>query len=561
MWSYRSKIGFVLGIGALGAGFSQLGRAQEAFTYEVPVESTDFPNLNTELVITGDVGQSFEFTGNLTIGSSGITGEEGAQGWSCGIRNEKVEILSTTVDGTVSADSSKGGLVSGGFVVSELIDPAKNGNKQGMVQAIVLSFVSPVSLPPNTNQIIAKNKYKATITEADAKASIRYEDGLIGRGQPVQNNVTFKGNTKNPTLGKKEITIKKKVSAQPEQGRCNDGVDNDLDGKTDCADSDCDSDPQFCGKPEVCNDGVDNDKDGKTDCADSECATKPECLATDKGFDLILDADDSHREGNKNIRPTLTAPGTEVLVEVSIAPTKNPEPDGAQGWSISVNNDSHLEIQNGGGFPTLDGTDAGAKFNGGFQKTEVVDPAKNNGKSGFVSAVVLSFTLPITLDPAKNQTIAFSKYKVKVGTTDENFPLTIIFLDNLRGVGQPVPNVLTVKGDTVNPTRLIALELEEKEPAGGEKKFRRGDANDDTKVNIADPIWIINELVRSGPKTKCQSSADANDDGRVDLSDPMYLIDWRFLGGTPPKAPFAVCGGDPTEDNLECPNGSASTCP
>jgi hypothetical protein len=338
-------------------------------------------------------------------------------------------------------------------------------------------------------------------------------------------------------------------------------VDNDLDGKTDCADSDCDNDPQFCGKPEICNDGIDNDKDGKKDCEDSDCTTKPECQSQDKGFDLILDAEDSRREGNLNVRPTLTAPGTEVEVEVSIAPTKNPEADGAQGWSISVTNDSHLEIQNSGGFPTTDGTDGGTKFNGGFQKTEVVDPAKNDGKSGFVSAVVLSFTLPITLDPAKNQTIALSKYKVKEGTTDENFPLTVKFLDNLRGVGQPVPNVLTVRGDTLNVTRFINLELEEKEPVGGEKKFKRGDANDDGKVNIADPIWIINELVRQGPRTKCESSADANDDGKEDLSDAMYIIDWRFLGGTAPKPPFTACGGDPTEDNLECPTGSASSCP
>jgi hypothetical protein len=98
---------------------------------------------------------------------------------------------------------------------------------------------------------------------------------------------------------------------------------------------------------------------------------------------------------------------------------------------------------------------------------------------------------------------------------------------------------------------------------GGEPKsdFIRGDANDDGKVNIADPIWIINELVRGGPATVCQSAADANDDGDVDLSDSMYLINWRFMGGPEPTAPFPDCGQDPSADSLDCPEGSVTGCP
>jgi len=280
--------------------------------------------------------------------------------------------------------------------------------------------------------------------------------------------------------------------------------------------------------------------------------------AQEGGFDLILSSEGSFREGDRNVRPTLTAPGTMVEVVVSIAPTGAAEPDGAQGWSISVANDSHLEVQNGDGFPTLEGTDAAAKFAGGFQKTEVVDPAKNNGMVGFVSAVVLSFTQDVTLDPTKDQTIARSKYTIKDGTTDEAFPLDIEFLDNLRGAGQPVQNVLTVKGSSVIATRTIDLELEEMEP--GTKDFRRGDPNDDGKVNIADPIWIINELVRQGPATKCESAADTNDDGRVDLSDAMYLITYEFTSGPAPGAPFLNCGDDPTEDGLECEEGDVTHC-
>src|SRR5689334_4840234 len=65
------------------------------------------------------------------------------------------------------------------------------------------------------------------------------------------------------------------ASTSPEV--CNNTVDDDGDGATDCADSDCAADPS-CNPEMMCNDTVDNDGDGATDCADSDCATAPNCL-------------------------------------------------------------------------------------------------------------------------------------------------------------------------------------------------------------------------------------------------------------------------------------------
>lgn len=66
---------------------------------------------------------------------------------------------------------------------------------------------------------------------------------------------------------------------QKHEANCGDGVNNDGDAQVDCADSDCNG--QSCGagcvcgggiKTEVaCGDGVDNDNDGNTDCMDSNC--------------------------------------------------------------------------------------------------------------------------------------------------------------------------------------------------------------------------------------------------------------------------------------------------
>ncbi len=52
------------------------------------------------------------------------------------------------------------------------------------------------------------------------------------------------------------------LCAQTETGFCNDGFDNDADGFTDGADTDCQ------GQVEICNNGSDDDADGLIDCAD-----------------------------------------------------------------------------------------------------------------------------------------------------------------------------------------------------------------------------------------------------------------------------------------------------
>lgn len=56
---------------------------------------------------------------------------------------------------------------------------------------------------------------------------------------------------------------------------CNDSLDNDGDGLTDCTDPNCAAD-SACNV-EICNDGVDNDKDDVIDCADTSCANSVYC--------------------------------------------------------------------------------------------------------------------------------------------------------------------------------------------------------------------------------------------------------------------------------------------
>ncbi|MFH2009740.1 MAG: hypothetical protein ABI333_24310 [bacterium] len=67
-------------------------------------------------------------------------------------------------------------------------------------------------------------------------------------------------------------------------GRCSDGVDNDDNGLTDCAELDC-AIFDFCHErsEEACRDRVDNDRDGLIDCADPGCLEHAHCTELPDG--------------------------------------------------------------------------------------------------------------------------------------------------------------------------------------------------------------------------------------------------------------------------------------
>ena len=79
----------------------------------------------------------------------------------------------------------------------------------------------------------------------------------------------------------------KLVSAGPPtvESFCEDGIDDDHNGLTDCADPECFS--PACN--EICSDGWDNDSDGDVDCADADCSDDPTCRHPD--FDRDGDVD------------------------------------------------------------------------------------------------------------------------------------------------------------------------------------------------------------------------------------------------------------------------------
>ena len=71
---------------------------------------------------------------------------------------------------------------------------------------------------------------------------------------------------------------------------CSNGIDEDADGLTDCADEDCAGD-QAC-LIEECSNGLDDDNDGLTDCSDDDCLLDPACLPPEDCTNGIDDDND-----------------------------------------------------------------------------------------------------------------------------------------------------------------------------------------------------------------------------------------------------------------------------
>ncbi|MCZ6794490.1 MAG: dockerin type I domain-containing protein, partial [Planctomycetota bacterium] len=706
-----------------------------------------------ELTIDGPEGQEFAFTANLVLSSAGLPDEPdaGPQGWSCAIWHAAIDLIDISVAGTVSALESDGGLrvagEDGSFLFFETLDRSRNEGRRGAIVVTILSQVSKVALPPNTRQVIARLTYSGAIGKAPRVAFFRYENGLEGSGEPVNNIVTVRGQSRFPSLGTRDIVIGK--GATPEAGEdacldgvdndgdtwideldpgcevalggedCLDGIDNDDDGLVDCDDptcsrsgscrevcgdgrdndgdglTDCDDaeclgrgdcpDPEDCvdgvdndgdgavdcddaqcaGAPECrvredcgdgvdndgdgdtdcddsecvgiapcpeaerCGDGVDNDQDGDTDCDDRDCAAVSACLTRENcldgidndldgrvdcddrdcggvrpcpplelcdggvdedgdglvdcqdpncadqivcggvpGFDLVVTAAGDRREagegdaaGERNVLHVAPRSGLPLEVVVYFVPVPGPRERGVQGWSIAVRHDREfLTFEEA----TIDGTDAMELINVGFVRTEAAnassDPRRPGDRpedsDGFLSAVVLSFTENITLDPSVPQSVARARYRLgdrfeTAGEADSRVTL-LEFEDGLLGRGQPVNNVLTIGGQTVNAVHRVGLELR---PG---LNFVRGDPNEDGRVDIADAVWIVSELFRGGPTTRCRLTADVDDDGRIDLTDPILLMGHQFLGGRAPPPPFPGCGTG-SRTAVACVEGSP--CP
>jgi hypothetical protein len=219
---------------------------------------------------------------------------------------------------------------------------------------------------------------------------------------------------------------------------------------------------------------------------------------------------------------------------------------GVQGFSLSVAHDGDvLEITGA----TQEGTDTAEVFpwNLVFERVETVE---NETGTGFVCALVLSLTNPVTFPPEGVFSLARASYRVlpAFGAAGEILT-TIEYRDGLRGSGQPVNNTLTWNGKSVDPCTIpFSVHLV---PVLAEL-FLRGDSDGDGTLDISDAVATVGYLFLGAQAPRCLDAADANDDGQLDLTDPIFCLDFLFRGGGPPPEPFPLVGSDPTEDEIPC---------
>lgn len=469
-----------------------------------------------------------------------VGGEVGAQGWSISMVADNATITDITTAGTLAAPVAEGGLQKGGFESVELT-PLNNpttpsvdecAGKAGAVEAIVLSFKLPITLPATGTNAIGKITVESEIPDVPegqcGSFVLRYANGCRGLGQKVDNNITLEGKTEIPVKGTLAV--------------------------------------ELCTTPPSCKDP------GKINLGFSEARlTSAGIPAGSNPLDAVASGGDGAGEGWGGEIAVNTPTGVtgekDVFVNI-VSNLTEPEAPSVQGWSLSIALDGEagfsMAVDEFGSL--TDVTTAGTSSapvpdglqKGGFESVEVVDPAlaptsgplKGLGPQGqgVVTAIVLSFKLPIVLPPVGAESILKMKLlseREKEDGVDQVAKLT--FKDGLQGAGQPVLNVFTVGGATVAGCNTNVADVTVRFGTFGPpvRFFRRGNANGDAKVNIADPIWIINEVFREGPKSGCEAALDVNGDDMLDASDAVYLIDYLFKGGSPPPAPFGECG-EPT---------------
>lgn len=462
----------------------------------------------------GDPGSAFAGTVDCRLATADNPGADGAQGWSISLGAEgALQIDNITTAGTVGAavTDDPPGLRNTGFEKSETT--AGEGN-EGAVSAVVLSFVQNITLPADGEEVIAKVDVSGAFPDVEnetAEGRVFYVNGRQGSGQPVNNNVTWQGNTIIPELGECQVSL---FAAPPP--------------------------PVCCERPISLYWQTDN------------------IFQTGTGFDAAVESCEVFDRNH-----LLEVSGESASVYVGIASSEaGGLASGAQGWSLALGVSGDLDLLDVTTAGTVgDDVSMGGLRNTGFEKTEAVDPLLNEQGDGAVSAVVLSFVMNITLDMTGSATVlAFSVAPTAEPTEEMAVGGTIGPKDGLRGSGQPVANVATVGGETVGYCLSPDLDVSFIVPPVSD--FVSGELNSDGRLDIADPIYLINAMFRGGPPVACPAAADVNADGEFgDVSDAVYIISYLWEGGPPPVGSFPDCGGGASlPDTGLCPSGS-TVCP
>ena len=435
--------------------------------------------------------------------------DAGVEAWSFSLLAESCfEVVDATVAGTAAAPAPVGSRGDFSFESTEIVDPARIGNdgRGGVVCAIVLSFGGGATLDPVSDELVLRvtgDMDASSITvigQESAPCGIRpLSSGpwLRGSGQLVETIVTVLSNSIAPPTVGAAVSLKGATAA-------------------------------FDGEYRV--------------------------------VVLMPGATPAARIGNTVPWTVPVAVGSgsravSVRTGVRLVSNLTPGGPGAEAWSLSVEAEDCFRITSA----TTDGTvgadsevDSAGKRLDGFARTEIVSPDRNGGRTGVISAVILSLDTPLTLNPEGEELVL--RITGDMDTSDDGageLSCTVrpVSGGGLRGSGQPVLSLVTVESHGFL-TRGVGAKMT-LDPSIPE--YRRGDANNDSTINIADGMQVLGFLFTPDLFLPCKDAADADDNGGINIADAVYVFNFLFSGGKPPAAPGpSDCGPDPTEDDLDC---------
>jgi hypothetical protein len=197
----------------------------------------------------------------------------------------------------------------------------------------------------------------------------------------------------------------------------------------------------------------------------------------------------------------------------------------------------------------------------GFQSFVLNNKNDHPGSAGvdegyLIGAMIFSFTDNCHNMPANRDNEAVRlKFLVNPATTAAS--TEVRFLDGGRGEGEPVRNNATAFFRGITP-ELASSFVFVNGVIGVQPDittFVRGDSDGNNKVELNDAIHTLGYLFRGTEQPACFDAADANDDGRLNMADPISTLTVLFLGhGTVPP-PYPNAGEDPTDDAMGCSTG------
>ncbi len=157
---------------------------------------------------------------------------------------------------------------------------------------------------------------------------------------------------------------------------------------------------------------------------------------------------------------------------------------------------------------------------------------------------------------SENRVLGFSMQGDSVPHTDGT--LLVITVGEILSDEACLDNVI-LAGPGGTALDVLDAECASLQVQADETSFIRGDANDDSMVNLTDAIFILSHLFMGGEGPACLAAADSTGNRSLDLSDSVFLLNFLFNGGDAPPAPFPACGPyEARDDDLPCE--SAGNC-